>query len=46
MFICGYIYKNHYAIYVLDPTTSSGVYTNIKLKLQAVTQLKVNIGEF
>ena len=40
------IYRNHYANYVLDPTTSSGVYTNIKLKLQAVTQLKVNIGEF
>lgn len=40
------IYKNHYANYVLDSTTSSGVYTNIKLKLQSVTQLKVNIGEF
>ena len=40
------IYKNHYAIYILDPATSSGIYTNVKLKLQAETQLKVNIGEF
>ena len=40
------IYKNHYAIYVLDPSTASGVYTSIKLKLQSETQLKVNIGEF
>ena len=40
------IFRNHYAIYILDPTTASGIYTNVKLKLQSETQLRVNIGEF
>ena len=40
------IYKNHYANYILDQTTASGIYTNIKLRLQAETQRRVNIGEF
>ena len=40
------IYKNHYAIYVMDPSTAASVYTSIKLRLQSETQQRVNIGEF
>lgn len=34
----GDIYKNHYASYILNPVTSAGVLTNVKLMLKAKTQ--------
>jgi hypothetical protein len=40
------IYKNHYAIYVLNGQTSAAVYTQVKLNLQSKTQQQVYIGEF
>lgn len=40
---CGDIYKQHYAYYILDQRFSSGILTNVKLKLQSKTQELNNV---
>lgn len=42
----GNIYKNHYCIYILNESTASNVFTEVKFALQRNTQEQVYIGEF
>lgn len=40
----GDIYKNHFASYIIDKNTMSGILTSVKLQLQGVTVSQTDIG--